>query len=452
MVVMAIDFPDSPQVNQQFVAAGTSYIWTGFVWRAQSANPTASPTFTGTTNTYYLNVLNDLGVTGSTSVRDLNVDGNLTIAGTTTTVSATNLEISDPLIYMGQGNVGNVNDLGIVGHFNDGTYQHTGLVRDASDNKWKLFKGLTVEPTSTIDFTSTSLDTLAVGSIEASTATIGGATFTGNITFAQGATVTGGATLTLPAQSGNSGKFLKTDGTVASWQTVDALPTQTGNSGKYLTTNGTTSSWQTVGTLPTQTGNSGKFLTTDGTTASWGSSLSGLTMGGTTFTKNATVSTDGSIVFDNGTTDTPGIKFYYANNTNFGIDVAGTALRFVYKLDETGGLVGAYMDSSGNFTAVGDITTNSDLRLKTNIKTLDNALYKVTKLEGVTYNLKADPEGRGHTGLIAQDVQDVIPEAVIENEDGIKSVAYGNLVGLLVEAIKEQQVQINELRSKLDGI
>lgn len=50
----------------------------------------------------------------------------------------------------------------------------------------------------------------------------------------------------LPDQTGNSGKFLSTDGTVVSWQSVDALPSQTGNSGKYLTTDGTNASWATV--------------------------------------------------------------------------------------------------------------------------------------------------------------------------------------------------------------
>lgn len=59
---------------------------------------------------------------------------------------------------------------------------------------------------------------------------------------------------------------LKGDGT---WGTVDSLPTQTGNSGKFLTTDGSAASWGTLSSLPTQTGNSGKFLTTDGTTSSW---------------------------------------------------------------------------------------------------------------------------------------------------------------------------------------
>jgi hypothetical protein len=72
-----------------------------------------------------------------------------------------------------------------------------------------------------------------------------------------------------PSQSGNSGKFLTTNGSAASWAAVDALPSQTDQSGKFLTTNGTTASWATVNALPSQTGNSGKFLTTNGSAASW---------------------------------------------------------------------------------------------------------------------------------------------------------------------------------------
>jgi hypothetical protein len=57
----------------------------------------------------------------------------------------------------------------------------------------------------------------------------------------------------VPSQTGNSGKYLTTDGTTSSWATVDALPSQTGNSGKYLTTNGTTASWAVITTDPTPT-------------------------------------------------------------------------------------------------------------------------------------------------------------------------------------------------------
>lgn len=76
---------------------------------------------------------------------------------------------------------------------------------------------------------------------------------------------------TLPAQTGNAGKYLGTDGTTASWSSIQALPTQSGNSGKYLTTDGTNASWSAV--VPTQTGNAGKFLVTNGTATSWSDPL-----------------------------------------------------------------------------------------------------------------------------------------------------------------------------------
>ena len=75
--------------------------------------------------------------------------------------------------------------------------------------------------------------------------------------------------IALPAQSGQSGKFLTTDATTTSWAAVDALPTQSGHSGEFLTTDATNSSWATVDALPSQSGHSGKFLTTDATNSSW---------------------------------------------------------------------------------------------------------------------------------------------------------------------------------------
>jgi hypothetical protein len=102
----------------------------------------------------------------------------------------------------------------------------------------------------------------------ATTSTLGGVIADGStITVAANGRIS--ASNTLPSQTGNSGKYLTTDGSVSSWSNVSALPSQSGNSGKYLTTDGTNSSWSNVTTLPTQTANSGKFLTTNGTTASW---------------------------------------------------------------------------------------------------------------------------------------------------------------------------------------
>ena len=113
------------------------------------------------------------------------------------------------------------------------------------------------------------------------------------------------------------------------------------------------------------------------------------------------------------------------------------------------------LSSSGNalagaFTATGDITAFSDARVKENVETIPNALKKVTALRGVNFN-KVGDEKRS-TGVIAQEVREVLPEVIHENEGGMLSVAYGNITGVLIEAIKEQQKQIDELKAKLDGL
>ena len=106
---------------------------------------------------------------------------------------------------------------------------------------------------------------------------------------------------------------------------------------------------------------------------------------------------------------------------------------------------------SGDITASGTVIANSDIKLKENIKVIPNALEKISQIRGVTFtrNDQEDKEKR-HAGVIAQEVEKVLPEVVMEGNDGIKSVAYGNLVGLLIEAIKEQQEHINVLNEKLN--
>ena len=103
---------------------------------------------------------------------DLNVSGNIYLAGNTTTLSSNNLFINDPMIYLANNNSGNINDIGIVGHFVSTKYQHTGFVRDATDGIWKLFSNVSAEPASTIDFsTDVVYDPLQVGSVTATTFT-----------------------------------------------------------------------------------------------------------------------------------------------------------------------------------------------------------------------------------------------------------------------------------------
>ena len=127
-----------------------------------------------------------------TTSGNLTVGGDLTVSGTTTTVSTANFTTEDALIYLGEGNSANLVDLGFVSSFNDGTYQHSGLARDASDSKWKLFKGVTDEPTTTVNFAQGSLDALAVGALEVSSITSSGAISATTVTPSSGVVFTDG--------------------------------------------------------------------------------------------------------------------------------------------------------------------------------------------------------------------------------------------------------------------
>lgn len=91
----------------------------------------------------------------------------------------------------------------------------------------------------------------------------------------------------------------------------------------------------------------------------------------------------------------------------------------------------------------GDITAFSDIRLKTNIEKIENALDKVCQLSGYTY----DMNNKRSTGVIAQEVEKVLPEVVQDREDGYKTVAYGNMIGLLIEAIKELKEEIKVIKN-----
>jgi len=116
----------------------------------------ASPTFTGTVTT-----------------DDLVVDGDFTVNGTNFAASATSIVIEDNMVQLAHQNAANTVDLGIVVGYNDGTAKHSGIVRDVSADKWKLFKGVTTEPATTVDFSEGSLDDLEVAGLTASSLTVG---------------------------------------------------------------------------------------------------------------------------------------------------------------------------------------------------------------------------------------------------------------------------------------
>ena len=109
----------------------------------------------------------------------------------------------------------------------------------------------------------------------------------------------------------------------------------------------------------------------------------------------------------------------------------------------------------GTVSATGDIVAfaSSDERLKDNIELISNPIEKVQALRGVTWNWNSNADILQQTlpnvGVIAQDVEKVLPSLVKNRDNGYKGVDYAKLTGLLIEAIKDQQNQIDELKSKL---
>lgn len=105
---------------------------------------------------------------------------------------------------------------------------------------------------------------------------------------------------------------------------------------------------------------------------------------------------------------------------------------------------------SGSIRATGSITANSDVRLKKNIERIENALEKVSQISGYTYNTIYDEER--HAGLIAQEVDKVLPEIVNTGNDGLMGLEYGNLGALFTEAIKELKIENDSLKARLSAL
>ena len=138
--------------------------------------------------------------------------------------------------------------------------------------------------------------------------------------------------------------------------------------------------------------------------------------------------------------------------------IAGSNHTYLWYNQSSNGGAGNKMGlaTSGTLTVSGDLIaygSPSDKRLKENIKPIESALDKVSKLQGVTFDWiqKEDQilDIKEDIGFIAQDVQKVIPELVRENEDGMLSMRHQGIAPILLEAIKELKAEIEELKKKI---
>jgi hypothetical protein len=271
-------------------------------------------------------------------------------------------------------------------------------------------------------------------------------------TLTDGARIVGNLTI-----SGNvDGRDVATDGTkldgISAGAEVNVQADYNATSGDAqilnkpsLSTVATSGSYNDLSNKPTiptnnnQLTNGAGYITSFTNTtysAGTGLSLSGTTFNNTITNNNQLTNGAGYVTTDTNTT--------YSGGT--GITISGTTIN---RDSMSSGDVGlSSLSSNGNslsgsFTASGNITAFSSKKLKSNIETIDNALDKVSQMRGVTFT-KDNEKG---SGVIAEELEEVAPELVLDGE--YKSVAYGNTVGYLIEAIKELKNEVRELKTKL---
>lgn len=145
----------------------------------------------------------------------------------------------------------------------------------------------------------------------------------------------------------------------------------------------------------------------------------------------------GNITFNGGSRDTPTERMRIDGSGNVGIGVVSPTVK---------------LDVAGSILASGNVTAYSDIRVKDNIENITDAVDKLSQIRGVTYTrTDLDDKERKYAGVIAQEIEQVLPEAVFDNGK-VKGVDYNATIALLIEAVKEQQGQINELKLTIEQL
>jgi len=445
------------------------------------------------------------GATGATATFQKNViiSGNLTVQGTTTTNSSNTLTVNDSVVYLADNNSGNALDIGLIGEYTATTLKYAGMVKDATDGVWKFFSAPTNAPTAgtTVDFTGATYDSIKVTAVNKVTITEPASSATLTISNGGSLITSGGHSLTLTT-SGSTNVTLPTTGTLATLAGAETLTNKTLTSPTFTTpVLGTPSSGTLTSCtgLPVATGISGlgSGVATFLATPSSANLISAITdetgTGALVFANTPTLVTP-VIGAATGTslTLTGGGTLVRAASTQDGIEIRGRAggtgnweviltpatlsadRTFTFP-DHTGtilstgstassvqfgsfGVGTAASGTSGEIRATNAITAYySDDRLKTRTGIIQNALDKVLSLDGFHYHANETAVALGYdasrkeVGLSAQQVQSVLPEVVVPAPIDAQylTIHYERVIPLLVEAIKEQQKQIEELKAKL---
>ena len=271
--------------------------------------------------------------------------------------------------------------------------------------------------------------------------------------------LTNGGSFNISNSSPINGQVLSWNG--SSWVSVTDGDTDNANELQTLSfasptlsiTGGNSVDLSAVGLLPTQTGNSGKYLTTNGNVASWnalGSLASANEVTSSQILMDAVDETHiNTSVAGNGLTGGGGSPLSIDLAAASGLDVSSGKLALEDIVVGTSYTIIAgnniVYDNKGRITSIG----TSDERLKKDILKLDSVLSKLLKVNGYTYQWKDSENQTLQYGVIAQQLETIFPQLVINNPNGVKNVNYQGLIPILIEALKEEHQRVTGLENEL---
>ena len=388
-----------------------------------------------------------------------------------TNIISTEVGFTDPVLILNKDGSTAV-DVGFLGKI--GSTSYAGLVKDSTTEDFLLIKSISINSSSVNDIDATDLS-LVKGDLQVDTVTgdlIGDVTGqVSSISNFNTDSLTEGSTNLYYTTARDSAQF-DTD-----FATKNTDNLSEGSTNLYFTNARADARAQLkfdelVGAAPSALNTLDELAAALGDDANFSTTVTNsiaakLPLAGGTLTGNLVLGDNVKATFG----DSGDLEIYHSGTASFISEASGTGELYIrgtniifksgvdnddyIKCHENGDVILYYSNSqklattsagisvTGAITASGDITAYSDDSLKTNVQVIDNAVGKVEQLRGVTFDRIED--GSTSTGVIAQELKEVLPEAVHTDEQGVHSVAYGNVVGLLIEAIKEQQKQIDEL-------